>query len=64
MARSEQLKRTAKLSAPVNDAELARFRAACAKVGVEPADTIRRLAKAFALHVEEHETLTVPIRLQ
>jgi len=52
------------LSAPANDAELERFRAACAKVGAPPADTLRRLAEAFAEHVEEHETITLPIRIR
>ena len=64
MARQKITKRTTKLSAPANDSELERFRAACAKVKVEPADTLRRLAEAFAQHVEEHETITVPIRLR
>jgi hypothetical protein len=56
-------KRLKKLSAPANDDEILEFTAACARAEVEPADTLRSLARAFALHVQEYGYITKPLRL-
>lgn len=55
-------KRTGKLSAPANTGEKAEFYEACDNVGMEPADTLRKLAKAFTEHVKEHGFIVQPIR--
>lgn len=55
-------KRLKKLSAPANEEEIAEYATACAKVEVEPADTLRKLARAFAAHVRDHGCIVYPIR--
>lgn len=55
-------KRTRKLSAPAFDGEVQDFYAACGKVGVVPATTLREMAKAFVDHVNEHGQVLKPIR--
>ena len=51
-----------KLSAPANQAEIEQFQGACKQVDAAPADTLRKLAKAFAEHVQEHGYFVMPIR--
>lgn len=64
MGRSpNKFKRTKKLSAPANEQELSAYSAACQKVKMEPADTLRKLAEAFVEHVNEHGHVTQPIKL-
>ena len=55
-------KRTKKLSAPANESELSDYYEACTKANIEPADTLRKLAAALAVHVEKHGEFTFPIR--
>ena len=60
--RNSVAKRLKKLSAPANDEEIWEYTEACAAVEVEPADTLRKLARAFAHHVREHGYIVHPIR--
>lgn len=55
-------KRTKKLSAPANEGELLEYYTACETAHVEPADTLRKLASAFAKHVAQNKSFTFPIR--
>jgi hypothetical protein len=55
-------KRTKKLSAPASETELRAYASACEKLKMEPADTLRKLAEAFADHAERHGEITIPIR--
>lgn len=60
---SKPAKRDKKLSAPANDDELDEFAAACREAEIEPADTLRKLAHALALHVKRHKSVVFPIRI-
>ncbi len=51
-----------KLSAPAHEDEVRQFLDACKKVEDEPAETLRKLARAFAIHVEKHGQIVHPIR--
>ena len=55
-------KKLKKLAAPATQAEIDEFRAACAKLEVEPADMLRKLARALVKQAEEHGHITQPIR--
>lgn len=60
---SASAKRTKKLSAPANEAELLQFYSACEKVQMEPADTLRKLARAFAETAEKNGYIVQPMRI-
>lgn len=55
-------KRTKRLSAPANQDELDAYYAACKTVRLEPADTLRKLAEAFADHVKEYGFVVHPMK--
>lgn len=56
-------KRTKRLSAPANEDELKDYYTACEEVNAEPADTLRKLARAFGEYVKEHGFVVQPLRL-
>jgi hypothetical protein len=62
MARPKQIdKRTKRITAPATEKELSDYNKACAKVRLEPADNLRKLAEAFVAHVERYGHMTYPI---
>lgn len=61
-ARQYPPKRMKKLSANATEGEVTEFIEACKIVEDEPADTLRKLTRAFALHVKKHGQITHPIR--
>lgn len=56
-------KRTARLVAPASDREVREYVAACAKLQVEPADTLRKLARALIFQAEEHGWIVQPLKI-
>lgn len=55
-------RRDTRLVAPASEQELRRYIAACAKLKMEPADTLRKLADAFIVHADEHGYIVQPLK--
>ena len=57
-------KRTRKLQAMATPSEVEAFISSCVAVGLQPPDTLRKLALAFASHVKEQKSITIPLRIR
>jgi len=55
-------KRIKRITAPATADELKDYVEACAKVELEAADNLRKLAAAFVKYVNEHGKVTYPLK--